>query len=129
MTDPSTPDDPGKGSSNNQDQDGFKKRLDELGQKLDTVNGLREPKPPSNSGSSGFAIAMRMGTEFVVAVLIGGAIGWQLDKWLGTTPLLLFIFILFGFAAGTRNIIRLGNELNAKDSKASDPQAGEGEKK
>lgn len=129
MTDPTSPDDSNQGSSNNQDREGFKKRLDDLGQKLDTAKGLRTPPPASKSSGSGFAIAMRMGSEFVVAVLIGGAIGWQLDKWLGTTPFLLFIFILFGFAAGTKNIIRLGNEMNAKDSKAADAKADRGDTK
>lgn len=94
----------------------FERRLNELGEKLDEA---RRPDPQdqaAQSSGSGFGIAMRMGSEFVVAVLIGGAIGWYLDAWMGSTPFMLFIFILFGFAAGTLNIIRAGKRLNmAKD--------------
>ena len=99
----------------------FERRLNELGEKLDEA---RRPDPQdqaAQSSGSGFGIAMRMGSEFVVAVLIGGAIGWYLEAWMGSTPFMLFIYILFGFAAGTLNIIRAGKRLNmAKDPNQPD---------
>ena len=42
---------------------------------------------------------------FVSGMLVGGAIGYFLDKWLGTSPWLLFIFLIFGVIAGIKNAI------------------------
>lgn len=116
MADPITPDNSDKDPLNKEERKRFKKRLDELGEKLDTVKKDGEPEKATHSGGTGMAIAMRMGSEFIVAVLIGGAIGWQLDRWLDTTPFLLFIFIMFGFAAGMQNIIRVGKGITALEA-------------
>jgi len=45
-----------------------------------------------------------LGTEMAVAVLIGAWGGHALDQWLGTTPWLLLIGIIFGVAAGFLDI-------------------------
>ena len=50
---------------------------------------------------------MRVGLELVSALLVGGAIGWGLDSWLGTKPILLGVFLLLGAAAGMLNVVRL----------------------
>jgi F0F1-type ATP synthase assembly protein I len=47
-----------------------------------------------------------VGISFVLAVLIGFACGYYLDTWLGTGPWLLFLFTLFGLAAGITNVYR-----------------------
>ena len=110
MADP-TPEGPSKPEGLSQrERAAFKNRLDQLGKKLDDATEQSSGAQPK-SGGSGLGIAMRMGSEFVVAVLIGGAMGWGLDQWLGSTPFLMFLFIMFGFAAGTLNIIRVGKEL------------------
>ncbi len=51
-------------------------------------------------------IALKLGTELVSATLVGGAIGYGLDKWLATTPWLMVLFLIFGIAAGFRNLYR-----------------------
>ena len=38
--------------------------------------------------------------------IVGGAIGWQLDKWFETSPVFLLIFFILGAAAGIWNVIR-----------------------
>jgi len=48
----------------------------------------------------------RMATDIIAAVVVGTTIGWYLDQWLGTKPILLLIFIAIGLAAGVRNVIR-----------------------
>jgi ATP synthase protein I len=35
------------------------------------------------------------------------AIGWALDRWLGTRPILLAVFVLLGGAAGILNVWRI----------------------
>jgi ATP synthase protein I len=54
----------------------------------------------------GMAYGMRMAAELVGAVIVGGAIGWGLDRWLGSTPWLFLLFFVLGFAAGVLNVVR-----------------------
>ena len=64
----------------------------------------------SAEDDSGKAIAFRIGTELVVAVAVGGGIGYLLDNWLGTGPWLLMVFLLLGNVAGLWNIFRMTNK-------------------
>jgi ATP synthase protein I len=41
-----------------------------------------------------------------VSVVIGLAVGYYLDKWLGTGPWMTVIWIAIGFAAGVRSLYR-----------------------
>lgn len=50
------------------------------------------------------AIASTMGISMVLATVIGLAIGYYLDVWLGTKPWLLLTFLLIGIVAGFRNL-------------------------
>ncbi len=45
-----------------------------------------------------------IGLHLVSGVLVGLVIGYWLDVWLGTKPWLLLLFLVFGIAAGFRNI-------------------------
>lgn len=47
------------------------------------------------------------GLQVVVSLLIGFGIGLALDRWLGTAPWLMLLFIIFGVAAGFLNVYRL----------------------
>ncbi len=47
-----------------------------------------------------------LGLEMALSVLIGVAIGYYLDKWLGTGPWLMVLWIGIGFAAGVRSLYR-----------------------
>ena len=40
----------------------------------------------------------------VASCLIGLAMGYYLDKWLGTTPWMTLIFLGFGIVSGFRNV-------------------------
>ena len=67
--------------------------------------------PKASSGSS--AESMRaigalstVGLSFVFAIAIGAALGWYLDKALGTAPWMFFLFFVIGVAAGILNVYR-----------------------
>jgi len=45
-----------------------------------------------------------VGISMVAATFIGLAMGYYLDKWLGTAPWLTLIFLLIGIVSGFRNI-------------------------
>lgn len=38
--------------------------------------------------------------------MVGVGMGLALDRWLGTSPWLLLVFLVFGFAAGMTNMLR-----------------------
>ncbi len=50
-----------------------------------------------------------LGISMVAATLIGLAIGYYLDNWLGTSPWMTMLFLGFGIAAGFRNLFYLVN--------------------
>lgn len=49
--------------------------------------------------------ASSIGISFVVSIAIGTFMGWWLDKYFDTKPILTFIFMLCGVAAGFRNMV------------------------
>ena len=68
-------------------------------------------KKPQNSGSSLLGAAFKMSTELVAAVLIGTFIGFILDSWFDTKPILIIIFFLIGVAAGITNVFRSAKNM------------------
>ena len=52
-------------------------------------------------------IYYRVGTELLAGLIIGAGIGWTIDQWLNTTPLLLIIFFILGGVAGVYNLWRV----------------------
>ena len=52
------------------------------------------------------ALGFRLSSELVAGVLVGGGIGWALDRWLGISPWGLIVFLLLGFTAGVLNVMR-----------------------
>jgi ATP synthase protein I len=62
-----------------------------------------------------------LGLELAIAVVIGLAIGYYLDKWLGTGPWMTVIWLAIGFAAGVRSLyraaLRSGEDLEKREKK------------
>lgn len=61
---------------------------------------------------TGMSRGLRLGSEFIAAVLVGGGIGYLLDSWLGTSPWILLVMVLIGFAAGVMNVARSASQMN-----------------
>jgi len=91
--------------------------LNALGAQLKAARE-RNPEPVTRSGpsedKSGMAIGLRLSAELLAGVLVGLGVGWGLDRWLGTGPWLLLVFVLLGTAAGIFNVIRSGNRPGAR---------------
>lgn len=69
-----------------------------------------------------------MVSELVAATLTWGAIGWLLDRWLGTGPWFLSIGFLVGWATGfylvyLRSMGRIGSPPSDPDRPETDPSA------
>jgi ATP synthase protein I len=60
----------------------------------------------ANNFSSQFAMAMELPFVLVGAVLLGGVLGYFLDRWFHTKPALMLLFGALGFFGGVRDIIR-----------------------
>ena len=69
--------------------------------------GLDVPAVEAGARISPWGIGARVGVELVAALVVAVAIGWFLDRWLGTTPWLLALFVVLGGAAGVANVWRL----------------------
>lgn len=57
-------------------------------------------------------LAFRLSTELVSGIVVGGVMGWSIDKWLGTKPWFLLIFFILGIAAGIINVIKTAKSMN-----------------
>ena len=61
---------------------------------------------PGGLGQSPWGIGLRVGIELVSALVVAVAIGYGLDRLLGTKPILTAVFVLLGGAAGVLNVWR-----------------------
>jgi len=82
-------------------------KLTALEERLSQARKKAEPEPERGAvNSSALSAAFKLGIELVAGVGVGLLIGLTLDKWLATPPLFLFVFLILGFVAGLRNVIR-----------------------
>jgi ATP synthase protein I len=69
-----------------------------------------KPVAQNGRGDPGFAVAMsfglRAGAQFMSAVLLGGGIGWALDRWFGTAPYGMLILMVLCFIAAMASVWR-----------------------
>lgn len=66
-------------------------------------------KPASDKAknfSNQFALAMELPFILVAAVVVGGLMGYFLDRWLHTRMVFTFLLGALGFFAGIRDILR-----------------------
>jgi ATP synthase protein I len=115
---PNPADDKGshRGEISPEDRAAFKRRASELGEKLGEARGHDDDVSDAASTERGRAMGrgFRMATDLVAAVLVGGAIGYFLDRWLDTAPWLLLVFLVLGIAAGARNVARTYKAMQAE---------------
>jgi ATP synthase protein I len=90
----------------------FAQRLKVARQEAGLDEKPQEPPPPFGLA----AYALRLATELVAGVLVGGFIGWWISKQLAPSPLAPLAFIAcfgLGAAAGAWNIVRAVKRMNA----------------
>ena len=70
----------------------------------------------SNEGSNAASLgkAFKISTELVASVVVGSTIGFLLDNWFDTKPLLIICFFFMGVAAGILNVFRSAKKMNKK---------------
>ncbi|VAV99646.1 ATP synthase protein I [hydrothermal vent metagenome] len=82
--------------------------------------------PRSKDGlneSHAYGMAMRLVAELLSGLIVGLIVGWFLDKWLGTKPWLLIIFIFLGLGAGIFNVVRAAKQIEEKQARKREEAA------
>ena len=92
------------------------RRLAELQERLQKARGNEKEAAQPERPQSQLGIAFRLVTELLAAVIVGGGIGWALDRIFATSPVLLIVMFLLGIAAGMRNVMRTAREMNESQS-------------
>ena len=99
----------------------------DLRARLEKLQGqIRDRTPAAPKGgkgeaawSSAMSMGLQAGSEFIAAILVGGAIGWGLDWLLHSKPAFTILFFLLGVAAGIWNVIRATSPKGAREDRNS----------
>lgn len=54
-----------------------------------------------------------LGVEFVGAVLVSTFIGWLIDRFAGTAPWAMVVFLLLGFVTGTYRVTKTSRQFDS----------------
>jgi ATP synthase protein I len=79
-----------------------------------------------------FLRASTVGLNLVFSTFIGLAMGYGLDKLLGTGPWLMIVFTILGIVAGFRELVRMAKrqeEIAEEEDKAAEKKNGPGKKR
>ena len=108
--------------------------FDEFAKRLDAARAARKGARGTNgvamdaSASAGLGLGFRIATELVVAVLIGGLLGYGIDYLAGISPIGLILGFFIGVAAGLLNVqrsmARMTEEAETGRSGSSEPEDG-----
>ena len=66
----------------------------------------RASESRAEESRKGYAMAMKLSSEFIAAVVVGGILGYLLDRFAGTAPWGMIVLLLLGFCAGVLNVMR-----------------------
>jgi ATP synthase protein I len=72
----------------------------------DRNDDLTPAETQAKGFSRQFAAAMELPFVMVGTIVVGGLIGFLLDRWLHTKPFLMLIFGALGFFGGVRDVLR-----------------------
>lgn len=101
-------------------------KLADMGRRIAAARDAGKPKPrKSKDEYTAASYAWRMIIELVMGVMVGAAMGWGLDSLFGSLPVFLIVFVLLGFAAGVRTMMRSAREMQRRqDAPAHDEKEG-----
>lgn len=106
--------------------------LRDLEQRLDRARRGQEreasgasPEDGPSVSRSALGLALRIGLELVVAVVVATAIGWAFDNWLGTRPWGMIVFFFLGVGAGMVNVWRAVTGMGMAMGYRQEPPATE----
>ena len=77
---------------------------------------LRNPSPGKDSGGTAKQMALAFELPFMLVgpVVLGGAIGYFLDRWLHTKPLFLIVLGILGVIVGVMDAVKIAGAQDKK---------------
>ena len=92
------------------------KNLEKISTRLEIAKKKIKNVQKDNIGSNAASLgkALKISTELVAAVVVGSTIGFILDNWFDTKPLLTICFFFMGVAAGILNVFKSAKKINKK---------------
>ncbi len=72
------------------------------------------PKKIDPETIKAIGVAWTLPFELIIPIIVGGGIGFLLDRWWHTAPVLLLIVGFVGFGIGLRNMIKAASALEEK---------------
>lgn len=91
-----------------------KDKMQRLEARIEAAQKAQEPKPRADEHYSAANMAWRMVIELVAGLGIGFGIGYGIDLLLGTLPIFMVLFTMFGLAAGIKTMLRSAKEIEEK---------------
>ena len=80
-----------------------------------------DPAARSSKRAYNALSASSVGLELGLSVIVGLLLGIYMDKWLGTTPWLMLVWLVFGLVSGFRGVLR----AVARAERAAEETSGE----
>ena len=92
------------------------KNLKEISTRLKITKNNIKKVNGKNRGSNAAYLgkALKISTELIASVVFGTTIGFLLDSWFDTKPLLIICFFIMGVAAGILNVFRSAKKMNKR---------------
>ena len=101
-----------------------KQRMAQLEDKIANAKAVHRPQSQIEDDHSQAHAGWRMVTELVAGLLIGFCIGYGLDILFGTLPVFLVLFVMLGFAAGVKTMLRSAQDIQRAQSGQTDKDEG-----
>ena len=95
------------------------KNLKEISTRLEIAkkNIKKNQIKDNDTNAASLGKALKIGTELVASVIVGSTIGFLLDNWFDTKPMLTICFFFMGVAAGILNVFRSAKKMHNKLNK------------
>ncbi len=90
------------------------KSLEERIASAERDEAVRTKKAQAQGADESYRLGNRVLGELIGGLAGGALIGWLLDRWIGTTPWLLLVFLALGIIVAFRNIIRISTKRPGK---------------
>ena len=92
------------------------KDLKEITTRLEIAKKKIKDVTSNNKSSNAASLgkALKISTELVAAVVVGSTIGFLLDNWFDTKPILIICFFFMGTAAGILNVFKSAKKMHKK---------------
>ena len=89
------------------------KSIKEISTRLEIAkrNAKKNNNKNRSSNAASLGKALKISTELVAAVVVGTTLGYILDSWFDTKPLLIICFFFMGVAAGILNVVKSAKQM------------------